>query len=467
MKVVIIASEAVPFSKSGGLADVTGALPGALEKIGAEVLVVSPLHRSVQKHPLDKCPELITVPLGPGSAWGAVRRSGNFHFLEHDFFFDRPGLYGDGHGDYADNVARFVFLCRGALELLCIRKIVPDIIHVHDWQAGLVPLYVKSLYAAAFPKTKTVLTVHNLAYQGRFWKVDLPVTGFGWDRFTWRELEYHDDLNFLKAGLVHADALTTVSPTYAREIQTAEYGHGLDGVLRDRAGVLRGILNGVDYAEWSPELDLHLAAPYSAGSLGGKGTCKEALQRRCGLPLRADVPVIGMVGRLVEQKGVDLLLDAADAFAARDLQLVVLGTGDRGYQDGLQWLGSRLRGRASVHVAFDNEFAHQIIAGCDMLMVPSRYEPCGLTQIYALRYGTVPIVRTTGGLADTVDHGVTGFRFDHATPDGLIWAVDRALEAWGDRVRWERMVRAGMAKNFSWDASAREYLRLFESLTRR
>jgi starch synthase len=224
MKVVIISSEAVPFSKSGGLADVAGALPGALEKIGAEVLVVSPLHRSVRKQALEKCPELITVPLGPGSAWGAVRRSGIFHFLEHDLFYDRPGLYGDGHGDYADNVARFVFLCRGALELLCIRKIVPDIIHVHDWQAGLVPLYVKSLYAGAFPRTKTVLTVHNLGYQGRFWKVDLPVTGFGWDRFTLRELEYHDDLNFLKAGLVHADALTTVSPTYAREIQTAEFG---------------------------------------------------------------------------------------------------------------------------------------------------------------------------------------------------------------------------------------------------
>jgi starch synthase len=467
MKVVLIAPEAVPFSKSGGLADVAGSLPAALERLGAEVMVISPLHRSVRKHALEECPELITVPLGDGASWGAVRRSGKFYFLEHDLFFDRPGLYGDEQGDYADNVARFVFLCRGALEFLCLRGIAPDIIHAHDWQSALVPLYVKSLYAKAFPATKTVLTLHNLAYQGRFWKVDLPVTGFGWDRFTWRELEYHDDLNFLKAGLVHADALTTVSPTYAREIQTPEFGYGMEGVLRDRVGSLSGILNGVDYQEWSPERDLHLAAPFSAGAPGGKAECKEALQRRCGLPLRADVPVLGMVGRLVEQKGVDLLIEAADALGARDLQLVILGTGDRGYQDGVQWIGSRLRGKASVHVAFDNEFAHQIIAGSDMLLVPSRYEPCGLTQIYALRYGTIPVVRTTGGLADTVEPGVTGFRFDHATPEGLVWAVDRALEAFRDRPRWEGMMRAGMAKDFSWDASAREYLHLFESLVSR
>jgi starch synthase len=308
------------------------------------------------------------------------------------------------------------------------------------------------------------MTVHNLAYQGRFWKNELSVTGFGWDRFTVRELEYYDNLNFLKAGLVHADALTTVSPTYAREIQTPEYGEGLDGVLRGRSPDLRGILNGVDYTEWSPESDLHLEEPYSASALAGKAACKEALQRRCGLPLRSDVPILGLVGRLVAQKGIDLLIDAADALGSREVQLVVLGSGDRGLQDGLLWIAGRLRGKASVHIAFDNEFAHQIIAGSDALLVPSRYEPCGLTQIYALRYGTIPIVRTTGGLADTVEHGATGFRFDHATPEGLIWAVDRALETFRTREAWERMMRAAMAKDFSWDASARQYLELFESL---
>jgi starch synthase len=467
MKVAIIASEVVPFSKTGGLADVVGALPAALDRLGAQVLVISPLHRSAKKHPMEPCPELITVPLGKKTAWGAVRRSGNFYFLEHDVFFDRPGLYGDDHGDYGDNAARFVFLCRGALELLCIQGIAPDVIHVHDWQTALVPLYVKSLYAKAFPRTKTVLTIHNLAYQGRFWKVELPITGFGWDRFTARELEYYDDLNFLKGGLVQADALTTVSPTYAREIQTPEHGWGLEGVLRDRSAVLHGILNGVDGGEWSPEEDPHLAATYSAGALDGKAVCKAALQKRCGLPVRADAPIVAMVGRLVEQKGMDIFLQAFDELARKDVQIVVLGTGERRYQEAVLGLGARHHGRASVHIAFDNAFAHQIMAGSDILLVPSRYEPCGLTQIYALRYGTVPVVRSTGGLADTVEHGVTGFRFEAYSPPALLWSVGEALAAYRDRARWAKIMKEGMARDFSWDASAREYLRLFESLVTR
>jgi|ERR1043166_4595533 starch synthase len=467
MKVAIIASEVVPFSKTGGLADVAGALPGALDRLGVQVLVLSPLYRSVKKFSLEPCPELITVPLGRGTAWGAVRRLGNFHFLEHDVFYDRPGLYGDLQGDYVDNAARFVFLCRGALEFLAIRGFVPDIIHVHDWQTALVPLYVKSLYAKAFPRTKTALTIHNLAYQGRFWKADLPLTGFGWDRFTARELEFFDNLNFLKGGLVHADALTTVSPTYAKEIQTPEHGWDLDGVLRDRASALRGILNGIDPQEWSPEGDPHLAATYSARALEGKAECKAALQKRCGLPVRADVPVLSMVGRLVQQKGIDIFLQAFDELLRKDIQIVILGSGERAYQETLLGRAAYHHGRASVHIAFDNAFAHQIMAGSDILLVPSRYEPCGLTQIYALAYGTVPVVRSTGGLVDTVEHGVTGFRFDHYTPHGILWAVGEALAAFGDRPRWSAMMKAGMARDFSWDASAREYVRLFESLLRR
>jgi len=467
MKVAVIAPEVVPFSKTGGLADVTGALPAAFARLGAEVTVISPLHRSARAHPMEPCPDLITVPLGGATAWGALRRSGSHYFLEHDLFFDRPGLYGDDRGDYPDNAARYSFFSRGALEVLAARGPAPDIVHVHDWPAALVPLYVKSLYAKAFPRTRSVLTIHNLAYQGRFPKSELAVTGFGWDRFTARELEYFDDVNFLKGGLVHADALTTVSPTYAREIQTEEHGWGLEGVLRQRSADLKGILNGVDYAEWSPERDRHLPAAYSARDLGGKAACKSALQRRCGLPVRSNVPVLAMVGRLVEQKGVDIFAQAFAKMAGQDLQIVVLGTGDRGIQETLVAAAAGFRERASVHIAFDNGFAHQIMAGSDLLLVPSRYEPCGLTQIYALRYGTVPVVRATGGLADTVEHGVTGFRFEAYTADALLWSVGEALAAYRDRARWEAIRKAGMARDFSWDASAREYMRLFESLLSR
>jgi starch synthase len=467
MKVAIIAPEVFPFSKTGGLADVVGALPGAFSGFGAEVITISPLYRSARNHGLERLPNLLTVPFGSEKAFGAVCRSGNFHFIEHDLFFDRAGLYGDEQGDYGDNAARFVFLCRGALEFLCQMERPPDVIHVHDWQAGLVPLYVKTLYAAAFPATSTVFTLHNLAYQGRFQPSDMALTGLDGSHFNWRELEHHGSLNFMKAGLVHADAITTVSPTYAREIRTPEHGHGLDGVVSERAGRLHGILNGVDYAEWSPERDPNIEQVYSSNSLEGKAACKAALQRRCGLPVRPDAPLLAMVGRLVAQKGLDIFLDSAIALMREDVQIVLLGTGEKRYEEEVIAFGRRFADKVSVTIAFDDAFAHQIQAGSDMLLVPSRYEPCGLTQIHALRYGTVPVVRATGGLADTVEQGVTGFAFDHATSGALQGAVRQALVAYGDRGRWTRIMRAGMEKEFSWDASAREYLRLFRSLVGR
>jgi starch synthase len=467
MRVAIVTPEVVPFSKTGGLADVTGALPGALRRLGVEVCVLSPLYGGVRRFPLEQLPNLLSVPMGSGrTAWGAVRRHGIFHFIEHDGFYQRPGLYGDGGRDYPDNLARFMFLQRAALEFLLQTGKRWDVVHVHDWQTALIPLHLKTWYHDAFPGVKSVLTIHNLAYQGRFWKEELPLTGFGWERFTARELEYHDDLNLLKGGLVHADALTTVSPTYAKEILTPAYGYGLDGILRDRAGALTGILNGLDGDEWDPSRDAHLPTKYTSKNLSGKAACKSDLQRRCGLPLRPEVPVLAVVGRLAEQKGVDLLLAAADGLDSREVQLVVLGTGERHLEDGVRWLGGRLGAKASIHVAFDNAFAHRIIAGADVLLVPSRYEPCGLTQIYALRYGTLPVVRSTGGLVDTVAHGVTGFRFDHATAEGLLWGVDQALAAYRAPARWVQLQRAGMAKDFSWEASAKEYLRVYEGLVR-
>ncbi|MBI3854644.1 MAG: glycogen/starch synthase [Planctomycetes bacterium] len=378
MKVAFITSEAVPFSKTGGLGDVAGVLPQALARLGVDVSVYSPLYSSVRKHPLEELPNLITVPIGQGRAWGAVRKSGRFFFLEHDQFYGRPNLYGNGQGDYPDNLQRFVFLMRGALEHIAQSGRAPDVIHAHDWQTGLLPLYLKTLYAGAFPKTKSVFTVHNLAYQGRFWKEMLPLTGIGWNHFTFLDLEYYDGINFMKGGLVHADALTTVSPTYAHEIQHPVHGWGMDGVLRGRASSLRGILNGVDYDEWDPEKDPHLAVKYSARAMNGKSMCKAALQRRCGLPARPEVPVIAIVGRLAEQKGVDLFVRGADGILHNDVQVVVLGSGEPWLQDAMLGVADRHRGKCSVHIAFDNAFAHQIMAGADLLLVPSKYEPCGL-----------------------------------------------------------------------------------------
>ncbi len=464
MRVAFISSEVVPFSKTGGLADVAGALPAALARIGVDVTVISPLYPSVRKHALEQLPNLLTVPLGGRSEWGAARRSGRHVFLEHDVFYNRSGLYGNDGGDYPDNPRRFVFLMRGALEFLAQSGPPPDVIHAHDWQTGLVPLYVRTLYRNAFPKTKTVFTIHNLAYQGRYWKGELPMTGIGWNHFTFLDLEHHDDVSFLKGGLIHSDALTTVSPTYAQEIQRAEYGYGLDPIIRSRAGSLRGILNGVDADEWDPENDPYLPARFSAKAMAGKARCKEALQRRFGLAERADVPVFAVVGRLAEQKGMDLLAKSADTILRDDLQLVVLGSGEPWLQSVVQSLASRYRGKVAAQIGFDNGLAHQIIAGSDALLVPSRYEPCGLTQLYALRYGTIPVVRSTGGLVDTVEPGVTGIRFDHYTPEGLEWAVRETLGFYRDSARWTRMRKAGMARDFSWEASAREYLKLYNSL---
>jgi starch synthase len=463
LRVAFVAPEVVPFSKTGGLADVAGALPAALREAGAEVVTVSPLYRCVRRHALEDTGRRVRVPVGDAVIESSVFRSGGHCFLEHDPYFDRDGLYGAEPGDYEDNARRFIFLCRGALEWLKGQE-PPDVVHAHDWQAGLVPVYLKTLYQEAFPRARSVFTIHNIAYQGNFWHWDMPLTGLDWKHFNWREMEFHGRISLLKGGIVFADAVTTVSPTYAREILTPAFGCGLEGVVRDRATALHGILNGVDVSEWDPRTDPHLPARYGPEDPAGKAACKAGLQRECGLPVDPRVPLVGMIGRLVWQKGVDLFLESAEALARRRAQFVILGSGGAHYEEALAALARRHPRRFAVRAAFDDALAHRIEAGSDLFLMPSRYEPCGLNQIYSLRYGTVPVVHATGGLADTVEEGVTGFTFSPFTREALLGAMGRALEAFGERARWRAMMLEGMRREAGWSVPARRYLELYRSL---
>jgi starch synthase len=471
LAIAFVTSEMTPFMKTGGLADVSAALPRALARLGHRVTVFLP------RYP--------RIPFPPGDFAGSVHvpvdsipRSAGFYrrvledrlevvFIEHPPFYDRPNPYGpSGHEDYSDNHLRFAFLSRAALEYLRSRGQRPDIFHGHDWQAGLLPVYLKSFYwdDPALYRSPSVFTIHNLAYQGNFGHEALDILGLPWHFGSGDALGHQGGISFMKGGLMFSEVLTTVSPQYAREIQGPEMGYGLDAVLRMRSGDLVGILNGVDYGEWDPSHDPHIAAPYSAADLSGKRRCKLDLLARMGLPAEPDLPLVGVISRLVAQKGFDVVVEAWYDILQRPLRMVVLGTGDHALEQGLRLLAERAPDRFAVRFTYDEALAHQIEAGADMFLMPSRFEPCGLTQMYSLRYGTVPIVRATGGLVDTVepwDPGTgtgTGFRFDNPDGTGLMWAIDQALRAFGDREAWTRLMRNGMEKDFSWDRSAALYV---------
>jgi len=482
MRVLVASSEIVPFAKTGGLADVTGALPKALRKIGVEADCILPLYRGIdrEKHPMSQSGPPVRVPLGHREETGFVEEAdaggGVRAFLVRcDRFFDREFFYGTRDGDYVDNCERFTFFCRAVMEWIVRSGRRYDILHCNDWQTALVPAYVRTLYAGeeAFRATGTVFTVHNLGYQGLFWNHDLPITGLGWELFTPQGVEFYGKLNLMKAGLVFSDVLSTVSATYSREIQTAEYGYGLEGVLYERRDDLYGILNGVDYDDWDPASDRLTAAPYSKEDLSGKAACRADLLAEFGWSPAASEPVIGLIGRLTAQKGFDLIEQIGNWLAGQSLRVVMLGTGERKYEEEMYALSRRHPERISVRLAFDNRLAHKIEAGADMYLMPSRYEPCGLNQIYSLKYGTVPIVRNTGGLADTVvdadenPGGGTGFKFTGYDATELQNALSRALTAFGDRGRWEAIVRRGMEMDFSWEASAREYVALYDKALRK
>ncbi len=484
MRVLMVTSEAVPFAKTGGLADVCGALPTALADLGHDVRVVMPRYRQIDAATLAPGLAPLGVPTGEGERWCGVpsRRlssSGvSFTFIEHDALFGRSGLYGPSGGvdGYPDNCLRFTVLCRGALQLCHQLGWFPDVIHCHDWQASLVPWFLHAFEgASSLAATPTLLTVHNQAYQGRFAAEELLVTGLGRQHFDWRGLEHQGGLNLLKGGLARATLLNTVSPTYAQEIQTPELGEGLDGLLRYRAADLRGVLNGIDTALWDPATDPLLPARYDASSLTGKATCARELRWRAGLPEpsgsdgRAQL-LAGFIGRLVLQKGADVIVDAADRLVAAGVQVVLLGTGDEAQESDLRALSSRLDG-FHAWIDFDESLAHLIYAGCDLLLMPSRYEPCGLNQLYAMRYGTLPVVTDIGGLRDSVsDAGLpegTGFVCASATTEDLIEAVARAQVMAANPPGLDGMIQRAMSRDSGWDRAAQQYVALYEEALER
>jgi starch synthase len=473
MRILFVASEGLPFSKTGGLADVIEALPKALVGQGHEVAVVLPRYRNNQvKNLLIKS---LSIPMGTALRFPAVADGGRpagvqYFFVDDPDYFDRDQLYGVAGRDYPDNAERFAEFARVAIEL-AKQLWLPDVIHCHDWQSGLVPVLLRTAYAAdqqLFP-IPVIFTIHNMGYHGLFPRDVLARIGLPDSLFRVDGLEFFGHVNYLKGGLVFSDYLTTVSRKYAQEIQTTEYGHGLDGVVRTRADHLVGILNGVDYSIWNPEVDGLIAARYSAKDLSGKQFCKRDLLAQFQLPEEnLTRPLIGIVSRFADQKGFDLLALVADELMQEDLAVVALGAGEAKHERMFHELAQEFSERLSVKIAYDNTLAHKIEAGADMFLMPSRYEPCGLNQIYSLRYGTVPVVRATGGLDDTIEpfdpvsgRG-TGFKFSEYTGPALLAAVREALAAYADKRAWQRLQTNGMAQDFSWNASALEYARLYD-----
>jgi starch synthase len=469
LHVAFVTPEMAPYAKSGGLADISAGLPKALVRMGHRVTVVVPRYAGVP-FPAGEEAGSADVPVDGEQRRAAFYRTATgsgveVAFVEYPSFYDRPAMY----GDYQDNRLRFAFLSRAAIECFRARGERPDVFHAHDWQTGLVPVYLASAYRddPVLGRMPSVFTIHNVAYQGQFPLDTIGLLGLPPGLASSSGLEYYGSVSYLKGGTVFADVVNTVSPTSAREIQGSEHGFGFDGVARSRADDLVGILNGVDYDDWDPRTGCHIARAYSSGDLSGKAACKADLLRAYGLAEFPDLPLLGVTSRLVWQKGFDILSRAWWDFVHRPVRMVVLGSGDHDVQEGLRHLHEQDPDRFGVRFGYDEVMAHKVMAGADMFLMPSRHEPCGLTQMYALRHGTIPVVRSTGGLVDTVEPydgekaAGTGFRFDTADGTGLLWAVDKALAAYGQPDGWTALMRRAMAQDFSWERPARAYVELY------
>jgi starch synthase len=479
LKVTMASPEIAPFAKSGGLSDVLGSLPLTLEQLGVHLTLIMPAYKTVLQggFPLEDCGITFSVPVSSRRQVANLLKAEigsniTVYFVRADRYFNRDYLYGTPQGDYADNAERFVFFARAILEVLKLNP--PSILHVHEWQSALAIAFLKAqpdLYPELSP-IKTVISVHNLGYQGISWHLDWHLLNLDWSFFTPRYLEFYGKINFLKGGLVFSDAITTVSPTYAEEIKTIEQGFGLEGVFRERSSSLFGILNGVDYHIWDPETDRYLERRYNMEDISGKKACKADLQRIFQLEENPDVPLLGMVSRLVSQKGFGLLLGGFDNIMAQNVQFVLLGTGDSQYEDFFRQTARRYSGRTGVKITFNETLAHKLVAGADLILMPSRYEPGGLTHLYGLKYGTIPLVRATGGLKDTVTdfnpETVTGngFTFNKYDVSSLLAAIERAQAMYQQKDRWQTLMRNAMLEDFSWKRSAQAYLELYRKLVK-
>lgn len=486
MKILFVSSEVVPFSKTGGLADVAGALPIALKNLGHDVRIATPQYRIAddEKFELEKIINEIHVHFQHDTYTATIKSallpgtSIPVYFICNDYYFNREGLYTSNGKDYPDNAQRFAFFCMATLWMLPALDWKPDIIHCNDWQTALIPTYLKHhLYIQTnefYNDIKVLYTIHNLAYQGNFDRNTLNSIGLGWEVYTINGLEFYGDINLMKAGIVFSDEITTVSEMYAREIQTPEYGCGLDGILRVCSDHLTGIMNGIDYTIWNPETDILIPSKYTMQNMRGKTSCKKHLQKKNNLPVNKDIPLIGMISRLAAQKGFDLIAQVADDLFAMDIQFVLLGTGEPHFEEIFSDIGRKYPEKAGFNIMFNNQMAHEIEAGADMFLMPSRYEPCGLNQLYSMKYGTVPIVRKTGGLADSVidatKEGIakgigTGFVFEKYDAGALLLTIKSAVEIYSKHKKaWKKLQSNGMSQDYSWTASAKKYEGLYKKV---
>jgi len=475
MQVVHIATEAAPFSKTGGLADVIGSLPRYLRSDQCAVKVFLPLYRQTRrdKYKLRLLEGRLSVRLGNKKEEFALYASSqggvDFYFIDNRGYFDRDFLYGTPAGGYPDNHRRFAFFTKAVFESLQEIIFKPDIVHCHEWQTGLAPFFLRHELKndKFFSSVKSIFTIHNLVYQGLFDRRIMDEIGISGDFFHPGALEFHGNFSFMKSGILYSDAITTVSRTYAQEIVTREFGAGLDGLLLSRAGDLSGILNGVDYADWNPKTDRFIKVNYDQNSLEKKAECKRQLLKKAAMPLESDAPLLGLISRLVSQKGIDIIINSIAAIRDMGARLIVLGLGEPRFSDLLTALSKSYPESLFVKIGFDEALSHQIEAGCDMFLMPSRYEPCGLNQAYSLRYATIPLVRATGGLQDTVidycqyPRKGTGFKFQQATAYDFIRALQKAIKVYKDKPAWLKLMARAMQADFPWEKSALEYRKLY------
>jgi len=478
LKIILVSPEVAPYAKTGGLADVAGSLPSALKALGSDVSVFMPHYSEVKRKGFETKHVKKNIKIEFGDSHISFnlntleKNKVSFYFIEKDEYYDRDFLYGTPAGDYSDNALRFAFFAKAVLQSIMALNYKPDIIHCNDWQTALMPFYLRfaSPYADYFRDTRTLFTMHNLAYQGLFPKEIMPIIGIGHEFFTFDKLEFYEKLSFMKSGILYSDAVSTVSRGYAREILTPEYGCGLDGLLGVRRNDLYGIVNGADYSEWNPETDKFIKANFSKKNPEDKTKCKKDLLTQMKLKVQIDKPLLGVVTRLADQKGMDIITNSVDNIIELGCGLVILGAGEEKYHVLLKELSKKYPKNIAVKIAFDNPLAHKIEAGCDMFLMPSRYEPCGLNQMYSLKYGTIPVVRATGGLDDTIidythdKKNGNGFKFNQASKEDFIDALTRAVSVYENKREWKKLVERGMDEDFSWNYSAKEYIKVYRNM---